>query len=384
MKLSVVILNYNVKHFLELCICSVQKAISTIDAEIIVVDNASEDGSVEMMQKRFPDITYVYNTENTGFPKGNNIGVAKAKGAYLCILNPDTIVPEDIFNHLADRYSKLDRPGILGCKLIDGKGHFLPESKRSTPTPWVAFTKISGLHRLFSNNDKIKTYYATHLNQNQEGKTDILVGAFMFMKTELYRELGGFDERCFMYADDIDLSYRSLQRNRHNYYVPSVQVIHFKGESTSKDEKYLHRFKEAMTFFYKKHLKVPFWFHPVMNMGIALFARKKTKESGVSLPKVQQYILISKNRSIFDRLQKMVEQPVHIISLENWNDVVTSSDDERTEILIDADVVSYKKYIDLVTENRSRKYLTFKIKPQNSDFFIGSNDKNGRGEIIRV
>ena len=140
MQLSVIILNYNVKHFLEACISSVQKAITSLDAEIIVVDNASTDGSKEMMKNVFPEIMYLYQHVNTGFPKGNNIGVNCAKGEFICILNPDTIVAENTFKVLINTYRYLQNPGILGCRLIDGAGTFLPESKRSTPTPWVAFT----------------------------------------------------------------------------------------------------------------------------------------------------------------------------------------------------------------------------------------------------
>ena len=215
MQLSVIILNYNVRYFLELCVLSVQKAIQNLDAEIIVIDNNSSDDSCTMMKQRFPNIKFIQNKENSGFPKGNNIGVAQAKGEYICILNPDTVVAEDTFekilnSQLATHNSQL---GIIGCRLIDGAGNFLPESKRGIPTPWVAFTKIFGLYKLFPKSSFFNKYYAQYLAENQTGKVDILVGAFMVMKRELYNVLGGFDENCFMYADDIDLSYRALQND---------------------------------------------------------------------------------------------------------------------------------------------------------------------------
>ena len=184
MQLSVIILNYNVRYFLEQCILSVQKALEGIDSEIIVVDNSSSDDSCEMMRAKFPNIKLIENATNLGFPKGNNIGVAQAKGEYVCILNPDTVVAEDTFvkilnSQLPTLNSQL---GIIGCKLIDGTGNFLPESKRGVPTPWVAFTKIFGLYKISNYFGK---YYAQHVSHNESGKVDILVGAFMMMKREL-------------------------------------------------------------------------------------------------------------------------------------------------------------------------------------------------------
>ena len=148
MQLSVIILNYNVRYFLEQCVLSVQKALEGIDGEIIVIDNDSSDDSCAMMQQRFPEVKLISNTENLGFPKGNNIGVAQAKGEYICILNPDTIVAEDTFSKILNPINWTPETGIIGCKLIDGAGNFLPESKRGIPTPWVSFTKIFGLYKI--------------------------------------------------------------------------------------------------------------------------------------------------------------------------------------------------------------------------------------------
>src|SRR5690554_574311 len=261
MRLSVIILNFNVKHFLEICIKSVERAISDIEAEIIVVDNASTDGSKEMMEAVFPHIKYIYLKKNVGFPKGNNIGVEHASGEFICVLNPDTIVAEDSFSTLLKHYNNLQNPGIIGCRLIDGSGNFLPESKRGIPTPLVALYKVLALHKLFPKSVKFNQYYAGHLKQDAAGSVEILVSAFMLMKRSLYNNLGGFDERWFMYADDIDLSYRVLKLQLNNYYLPQVTTIHFKGESTLKDEKYMNRFKEAMQFFYQKHFKKSWWFN---------------------------------------------------------------------------------------------------------------------------
>ena len=182
MQLSIIILNYNVRFFLEQCILSVQCAIQELDAEIIVVDNNSSDDSCFMMKQRFPDVKLIENKENLGFPKGNNIGVAQAKGEYICILNPDTVIAEDTFIKLLKFAKQQKNLGIIGVKLIDGAGNFLPESKRGIPTPFVAITKIFGLYKWFPKSTTFTKYYAKHLNENETGKVDILVGALMVIK----------------------------------------------------------------------------------------------------------------------------------------------------------------------------------------------------------
>jgi GT2 family glycosyltransferase len=294
MQLSVIILNYNVRYFLELCVLSVQKSIANLDAEIIVIDNNSSDDSCAMMQQRFPNVKLIQNKENSGFPKGNNIGVAQAQGEYLCILNPDTVVAEDTFEKvLAFAKSKSDL-GIVGCKLIDGTGKFLPESKRGIPTPWVAFTKIFGLYKWFPKSSLFNKYYAQHLNENQTGKVEILVGAFMLMKRELYDEIGGFDENCFMYSDDIDLSYRTLQKGNSNYYFHETIVIHYKGESTVKDGTYMKRFREAMQFFYKKHFRKSLLFDLMMNFGSFIFSIMKKNQQHTRVFHTDETIFFTK------------------------------------------------------------------------------------------
>ncbi|UPT70267.1 MAG: glycosyltransferase family 2 protein [Flavobacterium sp. JAD_PAG50586_2] len=315
MQLSVIILNYNVRYFLELCVLSAQKAILNLDAEIIVIDNNSSDDSCAMMKQRFPHIKLIENKENSGFPKGNNIAVKEAKGEYLCILNPDTVVAEDTFEKvLAFAKSKNDL-GIVGCKLIDGTGNFLPESKRGVPTPWVAFSKIFGLYKMFPKSSLFNKYYAQHLDENQTGRVDILVGAFMVMKRELYNELEGFDENCFMYADDIDLSYRALLLNKQNFYFHETTVIHYKGESTVKDATYMKHFREFMNFFYKKHFKQSLFFNLMARFGAFYFSIVKLfKGKAIIKTAPNRYALISDNELIREKLgailQKMWKESV--------------------------------------------------------------------------
>lgn len=380
MQLSVIILNYNVKHFLETCIKSVQKALQNIEGEIIVVDNASTDGSKEVMEHLFPEIRYFYQTVNSGFPKGNNIGVNSAKGTFICILNPDTIVSEDSFEILLRQYELLDNPGILGPHLVDGTGNFLPESKRGIPKPWVAFTKVFSLHKLFPNSILFNQYYAQHIKENEIGKTDILVGAFMLMRREIYLKVGGFDEGCFMYSDDIDLSYLILKEKKNNYYVPTTSIIHFKGESTLKDGLYMKRFKEAMQFFYKKHFKTSYFFDAMMKAGIYLFAFKKKSENAKKDIQPDYYILVSHNADLYQKLKYLLHKPIDCVHYLQDIEILNKSS-KNIEILIDNDAVSFKEYITFIQKN-SNSNKTFKIKPEKADFFLGSNDKNNKGSIL--
>ncbi|TDE43859.1 glycosyltransferase family 2 protein [Flavobacterium rhamnosiphilum] len=394
MQLSVIILNYNVRYFLEQCVLSVQNALKTIDGEIIVIDNNSSDDSCAMMQQHFPNVKLIQNNENVGFPKGNNIGVAQAKGEYICILNPDTVVAEDTFikilNFVTSSAVEKNNLGILGCKLIDGAGNFLPESKRGVPTPWVAFTKITGLYKLFPKSGTFGKYYAQHLNENQTGKVDILVGAFMVMKRDLYLEVGGFDEDCFMYSDDIDLSYRILQKGKSNYYFHETTVIHYKGESTVKDETYMKRFQEAMHFFYKKHFRVSVLFSLFMKTGIVFFSLvkrfqgKPSRNFGIkSAPK--SYLLYSSNEKLAKKLALILQKKVSFHDLKTEKMVISSSlrSGTGTEIILDNEFISFKDCMSILESSRNRGF-TFKIIPKNANFLIGSNNSNERGEIMKI
>lgn len=391
MQLSVIILNYNVSNFLEQCVLSVQNALTTIDAEIIVIDNNSQDNSCAMMKQRFPEVKLIENKQNLGFPKGNNIGVAAAKGEYICILNPDTVVAEDTFLKVLAFAKKQKNLGIVGCKLIDGTGNFLPESKRGIPTPFVAFTKITGLYKIFSKS--FGKYYAQQLSENETGKVEILVGAFMLMKRDLYLEIGGFDEKCFMYSDDIDLSYMVLQKGKSNYYFNETSVIHYKGESTLKDGTYMRRSREAMNFFYKKHFKVSFLFSFFMKMGIVFFSFVKMFQ-GKPKPKVkpESYILVSENEILREKLEIFLKKPVKLFDNLNLigkgNTLFTQSFSENQsngstiEVIFDQNYLDFKSIIQAFESNKNQT-LSFKILPKSTDFLIGSNSSFDRGEVIK-
>ncbi len=386
MKLSVIILNYNVRYFLEQCVLSVQEALIPLDAEIIVVDNNSTDDSCLMMQQRFPGVKLIQNKENFGFPKGNNIGVSEAKGKYICILNPDTVVAEDTFTKILAFAERQENLGIIGCKLIDGTGNFLPESKRGIPTPWVASTKVFGLYKLFPKWKLFNQYYAQHLNDNETGKVEILVGAFMLMERNLYNQLQGFDEDCFMYADDIDLSYRALQKQKSNYYFHETTVLHYKGESTVKDEKYMKRFQEAMNFFYQKHFRKSWFFAFFIQIGIWFFSFAKMFQ-GKPKPNAtaETYIFYSSNKILSEKLPLILKNKVLFLDFKKEKMVNSCLNlrSGKTEIILDNQYVSFKKCIKII-ETLKDKNITFKIFPKNANFIIGSNSRNGRGQIVKI
>jgi O-antigen biosynthesis protein len=254
LKLSVIIVNYNVEYFLEQCLNSVIKAIENVDAEIFVVDNISVDGSVAMVQSKFPSVILIENKENVGFSKANNQAMRIAKGEYILLLNPDTVVEEDTFTKVCDFMDAHPNAGGLGVKMIDGKGNFLPESKRGLPTPAVAFYKIFGLSALFPKSKTFGKYHLGFLSKEEIHEIEILSGAFMLMRKSTLDKVGLLDEDFFMYGEDIDLSYRILKGGYKNYYFPNTSIIHYKGESTKKSSvNYVFVFYNAMIIFAKKH-----------------------------------------------------------------------------------------------------------------------------------
>lgn len=382
MKLSVIILNYNVRYFLEQCVGSVQNATQNLDAEIIVVDNNSPDDSCDMIKSKFPNVILIENNENSGFPKGNNIGVASAKGEYLCILNPDTVVAEDTFTKVLAFAEKQQNLGIVGVKLIDGTGNFLPESKRGIPTPFVAFTKVTGLYKI---SNAFNKYYASHLTENQSGKVEILVGAFMVMKRETYLEVGGFDENCFMYSDDIDLSYMVLKTGKSNYYFHETSVIHYKGESTVRDEQYMKRFREAMDFFYRKHFRVSFLFDIFMKTGAFIFSMFKKSQAVVSKRIPHEYLLFSEAEKLRMQVENLLGKKVVRISEEPKNTInsLSAAQKKQTELIFDNHFYSFQSIIAMMEAYKNQGF-TFKIRPENTDFIIGSNSSNDRGAIIQL
>lgn len=253
-KISVIIVNYNVEYFLEQCLNSVKKALTNVNGEVFVVDNNSIDGSVDMVARKFPEYNLIANKDNRGFSKANNQAMLLSDSEYVLLLNPDTVVEEDTFSKVIDFMDAHQDAGGLGVRMLDGKGKFLPESKRGLPTPKVAFYKIFGLSKVFPRSKKFGQYHAGHLSEFETNEIEILSGAFMLMRAEALEKVGLLDEAFFMYGEDIDLSYRIIKGGYKNYYFPETRIIHYKGESTKKSSvNYVFVFYRAMIIFAEKH-----------------------------------------------------------------------------------------------------------------------------------
>ncbi len=254
MRLSVVIVNYNVEYFLEQCLYSVRRAMQGIEGEVFVVDNNSVDGSLKMLAQKFPEVKVIANKDNVGFAKANNQAIRISTGEYVLLLNPDTVVEDDTFAKCLAFMDSHPDAGGLGVKMVDGKGQFLPESKRGLPTARTAFYKMFGLCKLFPHSKRFARYYMGHLSDDETNEVEILAGAFMLMRKETLDKVGLLDETFFMYGEDIDLSYRITQGGYKNYYFPETRIIHYKGESTKKTSvNYVFVFYRAMEIFAKKH-----------------------------------------------------------------------------------------------------------------------------------
>jgi GT2 family glycosyltransferase len=254
MDLSVIIVNYNVRHFLEQCLNSVIKATENNKCEIFVVDNNSTDGSCQMVTSQFPDVKLIRNINNPGFSAANNQAIRLSGGKFILLLNPDTLVEEEAFIRCIAFMNEHADAGALGVRMINGNGKLLPESKRAMPTPGTAFFKMAGFSFLFPHSKLFNRYYLGHLDSSTTTETEIISGAFMFIRKEVLDKTGLLDETFFMYGEDIDLSYRILKAGYKNYYFPEVRIIHYKGESTSKGNiNYVVQFYKAMLIFTKKY-----------------------------------------------------------------------------------------------------------------------------------
>ncbi len=253
MDVSVIIVNYNVKFYLENCLISVQKAIGRLQVEVIVFDNNSTDGSVDFLERYFPWVKFIRSDVNLGFAKANNKALELAQGEFILFLNPDTVVPEDSLSRCVQVMHKDPAAGALGVRMIDGRGRYLRESKRGFPSAPAAFFKLTGLARLFPRSKTFARYYLGHLPKHRPHEIEVLSGAYFFVRKRILQQIGSFDERFFMYGEDIDLSYRIHAAGYKNLYFPQIIIIHYKGESTRKDFKYVKQFYLAMSQFVEKH-----------------------------------------------------------------------------------------------------------------------------------
>ncbi len=255
MQISVIIVNYNVRPFLENALVSIRKALDGMEGEILVVDNGSDDGSVDMLRTNFSDVQLIANDRNVGFAAANNLALRKSTGRYILLINPDTVVQEDTLRVMVNFFEENADVGLAGCKVLNPEGTLQLACRRSFPTPWVAFTKITGLSSLLPNSKFFGRYNLTYLNPNESYEVDAVSGSFMFLRRKVYEQTDGLDEQFFMYGEDLDWCYRIQQCGWKIYYVPTTQIIHYKGESVKRsDIDELRLFYDAMHLFVKKHL----------------------------------------------------------------------------------------------------------------------------------
>ena len=356
MKLSIVIVSYNAPKHLEICLDSCQEALKNFEGEIIVVDNNSSEIDFLSLKKNYPNVNYLLQAENLGFAKANNIGVENALGDYILILNPDTIIPEDIFPKLIDFHQSKEKIGLVGVRLIDTNGNFHPESKRNIPTAKNSFSK---LFKRF-NSSTVNNYYKLEVGEFETAPCEILVGAFIFTTKQIYKQIGGFDARYFMYGEDIDISYSAELAGYTNYYVGDITVLHYKGESTKRDKKYFRIFFEAMMIFLSKYYQKNWINYQVLRSGIAL-----------------KY-LISIIKFNFSNESNRIKVEVNKNEL-NWiNQLSELKNQSKQNIVLDAERFSYKEILSTISQYNSSN-TSFYIHPKNKNYVIGDDKK-----IIRI
>ena len=365
LKLSVIIVNYNVKYYLDQCIRSVLRAFEEMNtpAEIIVVDNHSADGSVDYLEKRYPQMLYpmvrfVRSAHNLGFARANNIAIRQSRGEYVLLLNPDTIVGEDALKASVDFMDAHEDAGAVGVRMLGAQGRRAMESRRGLPTPMVSFFKMLGFcnrwphHRLFGK------YYMGYLPWDEPCQIEVVSGAYCMLRRKALDEVGLLDEDFFMYGEDIDLSYRVLKGGYHNYYLP-VDILHYKGESTQKSSfRYVHVFYEAMLIFFRKHysgmtfllslpIKTAIYAKALMAL-VGMLSDRMRKSLGFFAPSaegVQHYVFVGSLemqdacRDIARRLG--LDAEFHDSEVLEDKSEATWSEKNDNVLVLDADSMSY-------------------------------------------
>ena len=382
--LSVVIVNYNVRAFLQLCLHAVQKASQHLHVEVFVVDNASSDDSIQMVHNHYPEVKLIANTHNVGFAKANNQALRIAKGRHVLLLNPDTIVPENAFNNMVAYMDANPGVGGLGTRMVDGAGKFLPESKRGIPTPWSSFYKLCGISHRFPQSHKLAGYYKEWIGETDVADIEVLAGAVMCMRASVLKQVGLLDEDFFMYGEDIDLSYRILKGGYRNVYLGNTTIIHFKGESTKGFSlRYYRNFFGAMDIFRHKHFsrKGLNLGKYIIRLGILFFAFFKMLKHLLQGPEqplknrpLNCVVFSATAGSQVDKLKK---------AMPHWN--ITNSVDQRaiekadTIWLFPSELV-YANRIDLI-QNATNLQGIFHEVPGSSEI-VSSHFSSGNGEVI--
>jgi GT2 family glycosyltransferase len=383
LQLSIIIVNYNVKYYLENCLLSVIAACANVKAEIIVVDNASTDGSKAYLANRFNTVHFIWKTTNDGFSKANNEGLQIATGAVVLFLNPDTIVPEDCFEKCLAFINTDNRIGAVGVRMIDGIGNYLPESKRGFPGPFTSFCKLTGLTKLFPTSSIFATYYLGNLPNNATNTIDVIAGACMFVPKKVLDEVGAFDESFFMYGEDIDLSYRIKKAGYSNYIFADTTIIHFKGESTQKlNKKYVQHFYGAMQLFVAKHYSsgINIVFKGVLQLAIFAKAilssittvfKQQLEVDGQQF--IAQNIGIVGNDAVYNNIAAYWKNKEYGITKATLHQTNSNID----TIVFSSSVASFTNII--AAMQHQHKYKNILLHAAGAQSIVGSNNKNSQG-----
>ena len=387
MKLSIIIVNYKVKYFIEQVLISVKEAAHGIETEVIVVDNDSQDDSIEYLSKRFDWVIFIANKENVGFAKANNQAVDIASGDYILYLNPDTLLGNGALRDSITFMDSNPDVGAVGVKMLDGRGNFLPESKRGFPTPWVSFCKIFGLSSLFPHTRLFGRYHVKYLDNSSVHQIDVMAGAYMMLRKDVIKKCGSFDEDFFMYGEDIDLSYRITKAGYKNFYLP-IRILHYKGESTKKDIRYVKIFYSAMYIFFRKHYPnvsgiYGFFirFAIIMRAFIAairnIFMPLISKIRKIKTGKTNFLICAAVQNStiLMDRINKSGLNIDNITSSQNRSWALLASDIDAhsvSDVVLSDTLMSYDEILEIM-EYLSVKKVNFHIHTAPSGTIISSN-----------
>ncbi len=373
MQVSVVIVSYKVPYHLSLCLGSLQLALRGIEAEIIVVDNNSQDETSQLISRYYPEVKYIQNNENVGFSRANNIAIKHAKGEYICLVNPDTVVGSQTIKNAINKHKSIDNCGILGVRLIDGTGNFLPESKINQLNLRIAILKLLG----FS-----KSYYNNAIKETGEGFTATLVGAFMCFKASDYNKTEGLDENYFMYGEDIDLSFQFIKAGLKNYYYGKQTIIHFKGESTLKDKIYFQRFFDSVKLYFKKHYtnsKIMIGIASVFFVLAKYFKKNQMLKVNNRINKFHEAFVVSKSKNLLKPLEDQYKRKVSHLDYTN----AKQTDFKETLVIFDPGKEHFDEVIDIMSKNRYCDNI-FRINVPQHNVLIGSDSSTSQGEVIKL
>lgn len=362
-----------------------RKASRNLDSEIIVVDNASGDDSMSYLPSRFPDVRFIANAQNTGFAKANNLAISLSKGEYILLLNPDTVLGEEVLDDAIAFMDKTPDAGALGVKMLDGQGNFLPESKRGFPSPWTSFCKVTGLSYMLPKSKIFGRYHVKYLSENETHRIEVLSGAFMLLRRTAIEKSGLLDEDFFMYGEDIDLSYRITKSGYYNYYLP-LRIIHYKGESTKKGSlKYVRIFYDAMHIFVQKHyphyqttgiifLKTGIWARASLSALKRIILYPTRNRRSFLRSNERKWFVIGSNKDIAEILTSY-----HYSITDNGNktyilkQILSEKKKQGLNIIFDNRSMSYKDIISCMEEWRD-KTLHFYIFSQESRSIVSPEE----------